>query len=285
MNNILTFWRRAAVVSAVLVASVVIAAAQNAGTNAVVSAPSEKLLGATYVEYDNFNATFLDPWKWSLYTACFNFNSLECVREIQNGSLRLEVRSFGATNSNSGQAIEFDELHFKNPAPIRRIAAQMTVRRANVTGCPANPDLQSEQSLLSGTFFNSGSGDPSDDVQAFLDIEHFAADPVGQLDASGFLYWQGQFFGGVGLGHPRVGRSLIAQLSWDQPHHQFIVSWTDLYTGNTERAVMAYTMSDTMQGAAPDKVLAVRTFVPNCVGTSMKSAFVETTFDTVWIGE
>jgi len=242
-------------------------------------------LGTSYAPYDNFHAPFLDPSRWSLYGACWTWNVLECVREIQNNSLRLEVKSFGATNSNDGIGYGFDELHFANPAPIRRIAAQLTVRRASVDACSANAGTQAGQSLIVGTFFNSGSGDPNDDVQAFLDIEHYAGDPPGQLDALGFLYWEGQFFGGVDLGHPSVGETLIAQLIWDQPNHQFVVSWTDANTGKMTQAFMPYSMPDLMQAAAPDRFLAVRTFAPNCVGGCMKSAFVETRFYNVWIGK
>jgi hypothetical protein len=48
---------------------------------------------------------------------------------------------------------------------------------------------------------------------------------------------------------------------------------------------MPYTMPDTTPAAAPDKFLGVRSFAPNCVGTQMMSAYVDTTFDRVWIGK
>src|SRR5205814_8122618 len=130
----------------------------------------------------------------------------------------------GQTDSNAGNAYGDSELHFVNPAPIRSIAAQLTVRRIAVSRlCTANADTQAAQTLLQGTFFNSGSGDPYDDVQAFLDIEHYAGEPVNRLNAIGFLHWQGQFFGGVDLGHPQVGQKVKAQLSWDQPNQQFVL--------------------------------------------------------------
>jgi hypothetical protein len=52
--------------------------------------------------YDNFTQRFLDPTKWSTFGACFTFSFLECVREIQNGQLRLAVRNYGSTSSNNG---------------------------------------------------------------------------------------------------------------------------------------------------------------------------------------
>jgi hypothetical protein len=240
---------------------------------------------ANLVLYDNFDETFLSPAKWSPYGACFTWSVLECVREIQDDQLRLAVRSLGSTNSNQGNAYGPSELHFNSPAPIRSIATRLTVRQATVASCPANTDTQAVQNVISGNFFNSGSGNPNDDVQAFLDIEHGATDPQGHLEAIGFLHWQGQFFGGVDFGPLSVGQKVIAQLSWDQPNHQFILSWTDVATGKTSEAFMPYTMPDTTPAAAPDKFLGVRSFAPNCVGTQMMSAYVDTTFDRVWIGK
>ncbi len=65
-------------------------------------------------------------------------------------------------------------------------------------------------SLLSGTFFNSGSGSPDDDVQAFLILDRFSSDPQGVTSVEAFMHWQGQFFGGVGLGSVNVGQKIVA---------------------------------------------------------------------------
>jgi hypothetical protein len=241
---------------------------------------------SSLVLYDNFDdERFLNPSKWSLYGACFTWSVLECVREIQDDKLRLAVRSYGATNSNQGNAYGPSQAHFTNPTPIRRIAASLTVRQASVAGCPANPDVQTAQTLISGNFFNSGSGNPNDDVQAFLDIEHDPTQPQGQLQALGFMHWQGQFFGNIGFGSLSVGQRVIAQLSWDQPNHQFVVIWTDVNTGVVNQGFMPYAIPDTTPPAAPDKWLGVGAFAPNCVGTQMMSAYSDATFDRVWIGK
>lgn len=237
------------------------------------------------VVYDNFKSSFLDASRWSLSYNWCGSRVLECVRDIENNKLRLEVRSFGQIDSNSGNQYGNSELHFVDPAPIRSVAAQLIVRHTAVSACPANTDTQGAQSLLQGTFFNSGSGDPYDDVQAFLDIEHSAGDPVDQLNVTGFLHWQGQFFGGIGLGRLQAGQKVKAQLTWDQPNQQFVLSWTELDSGKISEGVMPYSMSDGTQAAVPDKLIAVRTFAPNCVGSSLPSAFVETRIDTVWIGK
>ena len=98
-----------------------------------------------------------------------------------------------------------------------------------------------------------------------------------------FLQWHGQFLGGVGLGTVNVGQAITAQLSWDRKGHRFIASWTDAATGTTTQATIPYTMSDTTLAAAPDKLLGVRAFTPNCIGPQMLVVDLESTFDNVMI--
>jgi len=196
------------------------------------------------------------------------------------------VRGYGATNSNQGTQYGESELHFINPTAIRTIAAQLVVRRTSAQSCAANanPDEGGHaHSLLSGTFFNSGSGSPDDDVQAFLILDRASSDPEGVTSVEAFMHWQGQFFGGVGLGTVNVGQKVVAQLTWDRRNHQFVASWTDVATGNTTQAAMPYTMPDNAPAASPDKLLGVRAFTPNCVGQQMPVVDLETTFDNVMV--
>src|SRR4029077_20536949 len=99
--------------------------------------------------------------------------------------------------------------------------------------------------------------------------------------AQPFMSWQVQFFGGVSLGTVSLGQTIIAHLQWDRPNHQFVASLTDVDTGIVTQAPMPYTISDTTPPAAPDKLLGVRVFTPNCLGTKLLSADMETTFDDV----
>jgi hypothetical protein len=236
--------------------------------------------------YDNFDETLLNPTKWSPYGAC-NWSVLECVRVIQDDKLRLAVRVYGATNSNQGDQYGPSELHFSNATPIRTIATEFTVRRTSSIPCPANTTLYNSHAhtILQGTFFNSGSGNAADDVQGLMLFDHDASNPQGVLTVLGLLYWQGQFFGGVGIGTVNVGQKVIAQLSWDQPHHQFVASWTDVLTDTKTEALLPYTMPDTTPPAAPDKLIGVRTWAPNCIGAQMLVTDMDTTFNNVWIGQ
>lgn len=236
--------------------------------------------------YDNFNQQFLNPNKWATSSPCFTWSVLECVREIQNGQLRLAVRGYGATDSNQGNQYGESELHFTNPTPIKSIATQLIVRRTSALGCPANTGVSAgTQAILQGNFFNSGSGDPADDVQALLFFNHLPTDPQGVLTAVALLHWQGQFFGGVELGTVNVGQKITAQLTWDKRNHQFVAAWTDVATGNPTQAFMPYSMQDRTPPAASDKLLGVRVFTPNCVGTHMLFSDMEATFDNVMIGK
>jgi hypothetical protein len=238
------------------------------------------------VLYDNFNQRFLDPTKWSTYPGCFTGSVLECVREIQDGRLRLAVRSYGATNTNEGVGYGPSELHFVDPAPIRSIATQLVVRRTNSLGCLANTTFlpnSHAHALLQGNFFNSGSGNQADDVQGLLIFDRMSSDPEGVLSVGAFMHWQGQFFGFVSLGTVNVGQKVIAKLAWDQPHAQFVASWTDVETRRKVQVFLPYTMPDTTPAAAPDKLLGVRTFAPNCVGKQMLFSDIEATFDNVMI--
>lgn len=236
------------------------------------------------VMYDNFNESFLSPSKWLTSSPCFTWTVLECAREIQNGQLRLEVRGYGTTNANTGIQYGESELHFLNPNRVKGIATQLVVRRTSAANCPASADYNSgTQAILQGNFFNSGSGVPSDDVQALLIFNHLPTDPAGVLSVIAVLNWQGQFFGGVGLGTINVGQRINARLIWDKRNHQFIASWTDLASGVVSQSSLPYSIPDTAPAAFPDKLLGARVFTPNCIGTHMLVDDVETTFDNVMI--
>jgi hypothetical protein len=77
--------------------------------------------------YDTFNERWLDPAKWLTGLYC-GPTTLECVREIQNGQLRLAVRQFGATDSDSGFQYANPALYFSNPSAINSITSDVTLR-------------------------------------------------------------------------------------------------------------------------------------------------------------
>jgi hypothetical protein len=239
---------------------------------------------SSLVSYDNFNRQFLDPNKWQVSSPCFTWTVLECVREIQNGQLRLAVRGAGATDSNSGNQYGESQLLFKNPSRIKSISTQLTIRRTSAATCPASADFNAgTQALVKGTFFNSGSGDPADDVEAFVLLNHLPTDPPGVLSVIAFLNWQSQFFDNLYLGTVNVGQKIALQLIWRQTNHQFVAVWTDVASGTVTQLPMPYSMPDTAPAAVPYKILEAAVFTPNCIGTQVLVDDMETTFDNVMV--
>jgi hypothetical protein len=84
---------------------------------------------------------------------------LECVREIQNGQLRLEIRNMGVANSDSGYQFADSPQPFVNPSSIFSITADVQLGRITVVGCPTNLTGQPTRvvSGFDGSFFNTGS--------------------------------------------------------------------------------------------------------------------------------
>jgi hypothetical protein len=116
--------------------------------------------------YDDFQNRFIDPAKWTAGRWICGTSTLECVREIQHGQLRLAVRNLGFTDSDSGAWYSESVLPFHadvSPA-ITAIRADITVREFDGAPCPANTDDATHaQVMIGGNFFNSGGGTSTDE--------------------------------------------------------------------------------------------------------------------------
>src|SRR5260370_38664995 len=132
--------------------------------------------------YDNFNHKFLDPLRWNLSSSCFTGDGLEmeCVREIQAGHLRLVHRNFGHRDSDAGFQFGSDTLTIANPASITTITTDLVVRRVEEISCSVNPSFGAAASI-DGTYFNAGTGDPSDEVGGHMAFGRPSSDRKGQL--------------------------------------------------------------------------------------------------------
>ena len=174
--------------------------------------------------YDDFNHEFLSPALWN--TFCYASNvSLECAVEIQDGQLRLARRIPGQKNSNAGFQVGVTTASFSNPASIKSITTDLVIRDIRESPCTANPSYGGNAGIVA-TFFNAGSGDPSDDVGAQLLLGRVFSDPPGQLTVLGQFFQNGVytyfFLGNVSLGTP-----VTVTLTWDKPNHQFLTNWTN----------------------------------------------------------
>src|SRR5262245_51134384 len=114
--------------------------------------------------YDDFSEGFIDPSKWSVQPMCGD-TGYDCAREVRNGHLRLAVRGYGDTNSDSGTSVASSQVLFMNSNSIDSIQLSLKVKSFISSGCQANSDAAHPQLLINSTFFNTGTGDASGDVQ------------------------------------------------------------------------------------------------------------------------
>ena len=230
--------------------------------------------------YDTFNERWLDPNKWlATYPNCWG--TLECVREIQNGKLRLAVRDFGTTNSDAGVQWSESPMFFVNPNIVTSITADVAPKSFSGLGCATNnTDLTHTQVMIGGSYFNSGSGDPSDDVMAFLIIWIDTNNPT-YMNVLNWWGWRDQAQWSD-MGTYPIGTVFTGKHAWDRTNHQFVASLTVKNTGQTVTTNQSYTMPDGAPAANPYKYLTTQAHSLNC--TSAKTfAQAEATFDNVII--
>ena len=233
--------------------------------------------------YDNFDHKFISPSRWA-YAFCFSGSGieLECVREIRDEQLHLAHRSFGLTNSDSGQQNGGAGVGFSNSQTIRTIKTDLVVRSVLEVPCAANPSFGTSAGIW-GTFFNSGSGDPNDDVGAQLGVTRFSSDPAGQLTVRGQTFHTGVYSDFFTIGTVPIGTPITITLSWDQPNHQFVISFTNKVTKVATRGIMPYAFSDSTPVAGPAKTLGANGWASNCTANST-SNYVDASFGNVYVG-
>ena len=234
--------------------------------------------------YDNFNHPFLDPSKWSTAPACYADNGAEqeCVRHITSGKLYLAHRNYGNANSDSGFQFGSASVAFTNPSTIRSITAEVTIKNYVEVPCAANPGFGGS-AHIDATFFNTGTGNPSDDVGGHFGIGRSFSDPPDQLSVFGQIDQGNNYFFYLFLGNVTIGTPVAATLTWDQPNHQFVVIWTNLKTNVTTSATMPYSFGDTTPPTNAAKVLTTNTFPTNCTAAP-SWMYMEATFDNVYVG-
>lgn len=220
--------------------------------------------------YDSFDDNrFLDPSKWLAQWQCGG-TVMECVREIQEDQLRLRVRAYGATDSNSGTQFGSSGLTLASNS-VTDIATDLTVRRSTADACSTNPGFGGggghAQVLIFGNFFNGGGGTSDNDVTANLQLDRYSTYPVGMVQVGGFLKYQNQFFDNVDLGLVNVGERVRVELLWDQPNHRFVIRLFRPAYGTVAEQVMPYTISDTAAAVSPFRNINANVFPANCAGT------------------
>jgi hypothetical protein len=228
--------------------------------------------------YDAFNGNFINPDKWVALGMCSG-NGYDCVREVREGQLRLATRAYGGGYSDTGIGFSGSGLSFPSPDNISTLEIRFKVKNFKGTGCDANTDLGHSQQLLFGSFFNSGSGDPSDDVFAYFAVDGNVPDT--SLFVHGFMFSQNQFFNDVDLGTLEVGEPATATLRWDRANKSFVVRVVKTRTiPLVVEQTMPYSQTDNLPPSQRFKHLQVGTFTPNCT-TQRSFNAMESVIDSV----
>lgn len=230
------------------------------------------------VYYDTFKEKWLDPTKWQVrYLDCWG--TLECVRAIEHNQLRLAVRDFGARDSDSGVQWSSSSVYFVRPTMISSITTDVTLRSFSGIGCSTNQtDLTHTQVMIGGTFFNRGSGNPEDDVSAFLILWVDTRNPtlISVANWSTLKEW-------TDVAQYPVGTPLTATFAWDQANHQF-VAMVEVQGEPSSRTQVAvpYSENDTVPPTNLDKHLDAEAHSLNC-SSAQTFAQVEALYKNVRI--
>ena len=109
------------------------------------------------------------------------------------------------------------------------------------------------QVRIGGTFFNSGSGNPGDDLTAYVIANHYGH----VVDYGIWWGWQNQSQW-VHLTYFPMGTPVTTTIRWDQSNHRFIALLkvtNGLYIAGTS----SYPVADSMPAASPSKSLSAAT--------------------------
>ena len=232
--------------------------------------------------YDNFNLSRLNDTLWN--TSCSSATrSEECVITIQSGKLRITRRVAALRNSETGYQWGGAGANFANPLSIKSITADVVVKSVVEQVCAATPELGGNATIFA-MFFNDGSGDPNHNLGASLLVGRISSDPKGQLDVLGQMSLGYTPLQTIGLGTVPMATPITATVQWDQPNHQFVLSWTNDVTHLTTTGTIPYTSSDTKPPVNPNNSLSVNVFPANCTAHDTWLA-VDSTFDNVYISQ
>ncbi len=234
--------------------------------------------------YDTFSETWLDPAKWIPGAPNATPASiLECIREIQDGRLRLEARNIGDTSSDSGFQYSDNDVRFTNPNEINSMTVDVTLGRVNVVGCPTNDGQPTTTVVkITGNFFNTGSGLPEDDVSNDLYLWVDTTNPENMIVGD----WVGRLNVGANLGTYPIGTTLTVTNSWDKENHQFVsVAMIKGHPKSAKRVAVPY---DPLLGATPPanpvRLFNNMLYSANC-SSVQTFAEVEAFFDNVKIND
>lgn len=252
-----------------------------AGVLAVGTAQEAHDSALTTTLYDSFSGSLLNDARWN--TSCSSATrSEECVIEILNGKMRVARRVSALRTSNTGYQWGGAGAVFAKHLAIKSLAADVVVRSITEQACSGNPQLGGNATVYA-MFFNDGSRDPNRNLAASLIVSRISSEPTGQLDVLGQMSLGYSPLQTIGLGTVPMGTSITATVQWDQPNHQFVLSWTNDVTQQTTTGSIPYTYSDTTPPVKPNNSLSVNVFPANCTANDTW-VYIDSSFDNVYTG-
>jgi hypothetical protein len=243
--------------------------------------------------YDDFNSSGIDPKKWNGEGG--DPWLLDSAREIAtvkgnkaDGRLHLAAKTYAPlVDDNGGQGGVWG-LAFAKPTAITAAGFTINVKKATVTGCTSNPDLEAANSAeFRGRFFNTEANPTSQfgDVELSIGPQRGANDDQqGPLQVVAFYQHCDDDFCGARsvldykvLGTIAPGSDNTASVQWDKPNHRFV------FTLNGNQTISPYSVSDSSLPYANFKGIDVARVVPDCKGGKRPSSLMDASFDNVLV--
>jgi hypothetical protein len=253
------------------------------------------------VLYENFNtkSKILDSEKW-FGSEGYNFadRGLESARQIKKEGLNIFNRTYGDTGSDNGASFVSNRVFFRNGGNIKSIKATVQVKKAQVTGCTANPSETIALARIGGFFFNIGPrtpGDTTNDIWAAIQVERSSTstDPSNILKIAGeVLYCANNgcssytVIGTQDLGTVKLNKKVKLRITWDPDNDQFIFQ-----KGKDPEVYITYDTSFYPESFPPGaagggaKRLDVSHFAANCKSLPRPIGFMDVFFDDVYVNE
>lgn len=220
---------------------------------------AQPLSAQTWEVYDNFKGPLINPALWIPNGGACQ-NALDCERQVQHGQLRLRIRGYGLTNTDAGQNWSQNSLEATQPTGIIGIGAKLTVTRAISNSCPSTQSLAGQMGLRA-TFFNSGTGAQTDDIEANLHMYPHGTDS--SIDVGGLIKNGSGNLDGVSLGSVDIGETVTIWVRWDKANQKVVYGLQHPGQPPIEQEIQ-YAMSDTSPVFYPYRLVQLQTSPKNC---------------------
>ncbi|PYX33472.1 MAG: hypothetical protein DMG80_05900 [Acidobacteria bacterium] len=251
------------------------------------------LAAAQNTLYDNFNSALINPDNWVGLEAS-GPDTREAKREIvptpgvQNDHrLHLLRRAYSATTDNAGATGDAFGLLFPSPNTVTAVSFTAVVKKGLAAGCSGTSAVSGISAGFAGSFFNPSSSPngATGDMRAFIAIIRNSTDVGKNLTVSVATFQCNDAICGAqtvlfsqALGVVPSGSSNILGLTWDHPNHRFVFQ-----LNSNAPVVSTYTIGDGFPPASAYKYISLDRAVPRCTSTPRPYAFMDASFDNVFV--